>query len=449
MLDGLEADGAEGVGRSPDDRRQVGVGGLEARHLVAQLVDHPLRVLIAEASLHLAGQAGQLVMVVSAVLGRGDGVPEVGEHVFEGFLHRQPQYAPRRLAGAVTTHRFAALLLTGALLAAGCSEDGEPGRGGRATEDAGPNVGPLPTIAGGTELAALEPVRVLVGDGLTFGRPLPSEQAGAEAFTQEPEVSSATVRRVHSLPDGRFLGQALVLALNGAEIFDEGVLGAYVRGVVGALGDGTTVDAQLAGRTVVRSRGPAGLTIGFREENLLVVVRGAAEPDVTLVVERQLAAIAGGVVGAPDPATPLVPIPADAAFVAVPTVAFQPFLPSEEEPRPEPPGLPGASGVQGRYGVVAGERRTVVWAFTLDPAAHPSAEALEPAMVALASGRAGGAASESVELIDRVVHRATGGAEVPSATAFRHQGLVLLVEGTDPAQVDAVVSAWITALAAP
>ena len=33
-----------------------------------------------------------------------------------------------------------------------------------------------------------------------------------------------------------------------------------------------------------------------------------------------------------------------------------------------------------------------------------------------------------------------------AASAFRHQGLVLVVEGADPAQLDAVVTAWITAL---
>jgi hypothetical protein len=33
-----------------------------------------------------------------------------------------------------------------------------------------------------------------------------------------------------------------------------------------------------------------------------------------------------------------------------------------------------------------------------------------------------------------------------SARAFRHQGLVLLVEGDRPDQLDAVLTAWITAL---
>lgn len=345
----------------------------------------------------------------------------------------------------MTSRRFVALLVSGALLWASCAGEDTPEGGTSPAESRGPNAAPPPTLSGGVDLVAVDPLRVLVGDGLAFGRPLPSEQSGADAFTQSPEVSSATLRRVHSLPDGRRLGQVLVLALDGRELFDQGVLEAFTRGVVGASGDGTAVDGMLGGRPVLRSPGPAGTTIGFLEGNLMVIVQGA-EPDAALVVERQLAAIAAGTVGPPDPVTPLVPLPIDAAFVSVPTVAFQPIPPPEDEPAPEPPGLSGATGVQGRYGVVAGERRTIIWAYTVDPAVYSSAEALEPAMAALASSRAGGAATVAVEVFDRVVQRATGAPEIPSATVFRHEGLVLLVEGSDPAQVDAVVSAWIHAL---
>lgn len=346
----------------------------------------------------------------------------------------------------MASRRFVALLISGALFCAGCAGENAPEGATTDAESRGPNAGTPPTLTGGVELVAVDPLRVLVGDGLAFGRPLPSEQAGADAFAQDPEVAATTLRRVHSLPDGRLLGQVLVLTLEGAEIFDQGVLGAFVRGVVATLGDGTATDSVVGGRPVLRSLGPAGTTIGFLEGNLLVLARGAADPDVTSVVERQLAAIAAGVVGPPDPVTPLVPLPIDAAFVPVPTVVFQVIPPPEDEPPPEPPGFPGATGVQGRHGVVAGERRTIVWAFTLDPAAYPSAEIVEPAMAALASSRAGGAVPEAVEVIDRVVQRATGSPDLPSARVFRHEGLVLLVEGADPAQLDAVVSAWIDAL---
>src|SRR5204862_7829192 len=96
-----------------------------------------------------------------------------------------------------------------------------------------------------------------------------------------------------------------------------------------------------------------------------------------------LAALAAGATGDPHPFTPLVPVPIDAAFVAVPTVTFEPIPPPEEEVPPDPPPLPGATAVQGRYGVVAGERRPTVWASTLDPATYPNAEGLEPPLAAL------------------------------------------------------------------
>jgi hypothetical protein len=351
----------------------------------------------------------------------------------------QPRPAGRR-------RRLAALLLLGALLGAACSGGDGGGTSDTTTEEGGPNAGPVPTLAGGIVLTPVEPVRVLVGDGLSFGQPLPSQQQAADAFLEDPEVASVVARRVHSLRDGRFVGDALVLALDGTELFDQGVLDAFARSVVAALGDGDHEDIQLAARTAFKSVGADGTAIGFLEGNLLVIVSGADDHDIGVVVERQLMAIAAGATGTPEPVTPLVAIPIDAAFVAVPTVSFQVIPPPEEEPAPEAPTLAGATGVQGRYGVVAGERRTTVWAFTVDPAAYPSAEVLEPAMAALASARAGGAPVDGVEVGERVVQRATGAEGTASARVFRYAGLVLLVEGTDPAQIDAVVSAWIAAL---
>lgn len=341
--------------------------------------------------------------------------------------------------------RLVAVLLLGALLGPACTGSDDGGTDTAPASDDGPS-GALPTLAGGVQLTAVEPVRVLVGDGLAFGQPLPSQQLAAEAFTEDPEVASAVTRRVYSLRDGRLIGEALVLAIDGPEVFDQGVLDAFVRGVVAALGDGTQEDVELAGRTAFRSRGASGTAIGFLEGNLLVVVRGVDDHDVGVVVERQLAALAAGATGTAAPVTPLVPLVIDAAFVPVPTVTFQPIPPPEEEPSPDPPALPGATSVQGRYGVVAGERRTTVWAFAVDPTTYPSAEVLEPAMAALVSTRAGGAPTEGVEVVDRVVWRATGAEGTVSARAFRHQGLVLLVEGLEAAQLDAVVSGWITAL---
>lgn len=335
-----------------------------------------------------------------------------------------------------------AVVALGLLMA--CSSGGRPDE--LADDDDRRNPGPLPTLPGGVELTAVDPIVVLAGAELAFGTPLPSEQAAAAGYTADPEVAAAIARRVFWAPDGRRLGDVLVLALEGAELFDEDALGAFQRGVVSGLGGGATVSVEFAGRRILRSDGPDGVALAFREGNLLTVVRTAVASDAELVVTRQLEAIARGEPGPPDPVTPMIAVPGGAAFIPMATVAFEPIPPPEEEAGPEVPVFPGAIGAEGRYGVVAGERRSVVWAFALDLAMYPSAEALAPALPALVAGRAAGTVPQAVELIDRVVLASTNPDGVPSARVFRHQGLVLLVEGDRADQLDAVVSAWISEL---
>jgi hypothetical protein len=361
-------------------------------------------------------------------------------------------YARRRLSVAVTTlvdpprrRSLLALVLAASLVAGACSGGGRDDEGS-ATEDEGPNPAALPTLAGGVDLAPVDPARLLVGEGLAYGTPLPSEQAAADVYLEDPQVAAVVARRLYSQRDGRLLGSVRVLALDGHEIYDEAVLDAFVHASVAALGDGVAGEVEVAGRPVIRSRGPGGTAVGYLEGDQLMLLVGANDRDVSVVIDRQLRALAAGATGATEPRTPLIGIPVDAAFVEVPTVTFEPIPPPEDELPPEPPVLPGSTGLQGRYGVVAGERRTTVWAFTLDPGAYPSAEVLDPALAALASSRAAGAPSEATEVLDRLVHVADGPDGEPSARAFRHRGLVLLVEGMVPAQLDAVVSAWITAL---
>jgi hypothetical protein len=338
---------------------------------------------------------------------------------------------------------IAPLLLLAACSSSAGSVDGPP-----ATPDRDPNQGPLPSLVGGVELTAVDPATVLVGQGLAFGQPLPSEDAAAQVFTVDPEVTAATARRVHSLLDGRLVGQVVVLQLDGAELFDADGLDAFVRAAVASFGGGEEAELELAGRPTYHASGDDQTAVGFVEGDLLVVMTGPVDHDARVVVERQLEAMAAGEPGSLEPRTPMVPLAIQAAYVPVAALEFQVIPPPEEELPPVPPSLAGATGLDGRYGVVAGERRTTIWVFTLDPATYPYAEALDPALGDLASARAGGAPSRTAEVVDRVVHRADGADEVLSTRVFRHQGLVILVEGFDPAQLDAVVSAWLTALAA-
>jgi hypothetical protein len=332
------------------------------------------------------------------------------------------------------------------LLAAACSGT-EPGASDDIADGrSGANPGPLPTLSGGVELQQVDPATLLVGADLAFGSPLPSDQAAADAFANDPEVRGVLLRRAYEAPTARRLADVLVLTLDGAQLFDEGVLSAFQDTVVETLAGGDVTSLELVGRRTLHATGSVANVVAFREGNALVIVSSAQDADAVLVVTRQLEARARGELGTGEPRTPLVATPAEAAFLPVPTIAFTPFSPPEDEPPPAPPALPGAAGVQGRYGVVAGERRTTVWAIAVDVGAYPTAEALDPAMRELVAARAAGVAPEAVEVLGRAVLVAGGPVGEPSAQAFRHQGLVVLVEGVDPAQVDAVTTAWIAAL---
>lgn len=328
---------------------------------------------------------------------------------------------------------------------AACSSDEPPVRADTQDRQSG-DPGPVPTVVGGVTLQDVDPATLLVGTELSFGTPLPSEQAAADAFTEQPEVSTATVRRVYDTPTGRRLGNELVLSLDGTELFDEAALSAFQDALVESLSGGRVQSLRLVGRRTLHATGELSNVVAFREGDTLVIASSPSDADGVAIVTRQLEAMARGEVGTGEARTPLVPTPPEAAFVPVPTIAFAPFSAPEDEEPPAPPALQGMAGVQGRYGVVAGERRTVVWSIAVDTGAHPTAEALQPAMSDLAASRADGVAAEAVELIDRVVLVSTNAVGEPSAHVFRHQGLVILVEGGDPAQLDAVTTAWIDAL---
>ena len=106
--------------------------------------------------------------------------------------------------------RIGALVLAVALATGACSDDGDSG--GAALEDKGPNTLPPQTLPGGVELAAVDPLRLLVGENLAYGQPLPSEQAAADAYLEDPEVAAVQARRLHSRGDGRRMGDVLVLS---------------------------------------------------------------------------------------------------------------------------------------------------------------------------------------------------------------------------------------------
>ena len=188
--------------------------------------------------------------------------------------------------------------------------------------------------------------------------------------------------------------------------------------------------------------------VGIRRGDVFAVVTASTAEDAALVAGRMRQARQRGDPPRPGPTTPMRAVAPGAVFVSVPAVSFVPFPPPEDEPPPAAPSLAGATAVDGRIGSVAGERRATVWSLSTDPAVFATAEDLEGSLAGLASSRAGGAPAGPVELVDRVVFAADGG-EDGSARAFRHGNVAVLVEGADPADLDAIVSAWITVLGPP
>lgn len=338
-----------------------------------------------------------------------------------------------------------ALVVAAAATACGSGGDGV---GDVADRRADPNRGVVPTIPGGLELGSLDPATVLTGADLAFGAPLPSEQAAADAFAEQPEFVSALARRVFHRADGRRLADALVLVVDGSAVFDEEALSALVHAAVGAIGRGVARPERIGAQDVVRAAASDGTraAVGFLIADVLTVVSGSSDAEVTLTVTRQIEARARGEIGSATPTTPLVTVEPASVFVSVSSVDFEEIPGPEEEAVPEPPAMAGASSVTGRYGVVAGERRTTVWVLSVSPSAHPWAESLEPAMEALAAARANGSAPTPTEIGGRVVYQSVNAPGTRSTHVFRHHGLVLLVEGDQADQVEAVATAWIAAL---
>jgi hypothetical protein len=296
-------------------------------------------------------------------------------------------------------------------------------------------------MVGGVVLQEVDPTAVLVGEGLAFGDPLPSERDEIAVLEETDEVRSTLVRRVYDSITAQRIADLAVLRLDGAAFFDRTALDRWVRAFAEELGGGPVRTVRIGGEPVLRSFDGDRGVLAWRRGDALTILRG--EPsEVEAVASAILGGIAAGETPRVEPATPLVSLAPDAAFVAVPGVEFVAFPPFSEELPPNPPLFAGQLLTEGRIGVVGGERRATVWSILTDAATYPTLESLEPAVAALVSERTG-AGTETQELGDRLVISADG---TTSARAFVHGNLVVLVEGPDPAQIEAITTAWVNAL---
>jgi hypothetical protein len=352
-----------------------------------------------------------------------------------------------------------------AIVASGsaCNHDDGDATSDTISEIGSPNPGPLPTLQGGITLPATDVTTLLTGQGLMYGTPLPSHAAAAAAFEKDPEVKGQLARTVRGAGSGVYVADVVMLRLDGTQIFDASVLDAFVQGVVSTAGGTEAVLQPVGDVRTFTAMGREQTAAGYQIGDLVVLVTAPTAAAVRAVVDRQLAARAAGQHGAEAPATPLLPaLPIATAYVPVPSVSFVPFPPPEQEESPAPPPLPNVVGVDGRYGVVAGERRTTAWVYALDAGAYPVAERVYPALSSVVSSVAGGAKARTTEVVDRIVFAADPPDDVEPpdpadpdaveplvARAFLHGSLAIVVTGRKAAEVDAAVSDWISHLTTP
>jgi hypothetical protein len=345
--------------------------------------------------------------------------------------------------------RVPAVVLAVVLTASACN--GDIKRSGATTTTARaavPSTTVLPPlIKSELDVQRIEPEAVLVADGYAFGAARPSVKAALDVYGPDAAVLSGVVRLVTDTTSLLPAGDMTVLALDPAVFHDREVFEGYLRGFIEGIG-ATVTSTDIDGVPVLRA-GPAvdgSLVRAYLHENLLIVARGRNDDVLARLVTSQLAAVKAGKPGSSDLITPMRVVPPAQLFVSVPTVGFAAY-PSPEVPPPAPvlSNAPGAvSAIETRIVAVAGERRATTWVIGTSAGHFPTAESLTPSIDALAAARYGTAA-KTAEVAGRVVVSA----QSPSGTAlrvFRFQDVVVVIEGIEADQLDAIVSAWSFAL---
>jgi hypothetical protein len=335
------------------------------------------------------------------------------------------------------------VLLAGTLLATACNEGvSVPSTTTEALESTTSVTLAPRLIPSELDLERLEPVIILIADGITFGTALPNDQRALETYVADPAVLDGAARVAYDSASATPLADVTALSIDPGAFHDQEVLDAFVLGVVEASG-GSAVLEEIDGRPTLRTIATDGTNVrALGHENLLLIVQGVDDAAVLRVVRGVGAAIAAGQSGDGAQHTPIRALAAGELFIPVTTVGFAPY--PEDEEVPDPPSLPGGFvGAEARLAIVAGERRGTVWVLETAATAFPSAEALEPAVAELVADGVRAEVS-TVQVGRRVVHGADRASTV--VRAFRHHNLVVVVQGREVDQVDAIVSAWSDAI---
>ncbi len=300
------------------------------------------------------------------------------------------------------------------------------------------------------ELGDRDPTSLLSAEGFVFGDPGPESVLAADGVGSDPLVQRALARTVYELDTGEPAATLLAVVLAPGVFTSDAAVNGFVGGLAtGVLdtNDQPTLVPVGAADGFAASSGQMSV-VAFRIDNVVVMIEAASLTTAAAVGEAVAAAASTGVevdatTGTPftevDPFSVFAPL-AGFDFAAFPTDEEKVDLPFEPLPVPTLAGLAGFP--VGELVVIGNEIRGAAWAVPVSGASYESGEDLIEPMRNLAATRSGGGTVEQV-IAGRTVY---AGDAVESIRVFRHENLVLVVDGFDRVNADAFVAAWARSL---
>jgi hypothetical protein len=224
----------------------------------------------------------------------------------------------------------------------------------------------------------------------------------------------------------------------------------YVRGL--ASGSAESVDGaeqvDLGGVDAFAASTNAQAFVTFRLDNVIVLVTAPTSDGARTLAATMAEAALSGSGGGGSTVTPFGEVPPSSAFVDLNGFGFIVFPNDEEktdlayEPLPVPL-VDGLAGLpEARLVVIGNEIRGAAWVLPTARTSYASAEDLVEPMRLLAAARSGG------EVTEEVVNGRTvfAGDTAASVRVVREENLVLVVDGIDPVNADAIVAEWLGSL---
>ncbi len=338
-----------------------------------------------------------------------------------------------------------------ALLAAGCAPPGGEDTTSPLAEGEDQVLAESPApIRPAIVLGTRDPASVLAGAGLVFGTAGGAAVLSVQGYETDPLVQQAVVRDVYAADTGEPVGSVVVLTLAPGVFTSTAAVDGYVRGLASGAAEsvGGAQEIALGGVDGFFASTESQAFVTFRLDDVVALVSaptgGGAQTLAATIAQGALS----GAGGAVSTVTPFAEVPASSAFVDLEGFEFDLFPGDDEkgdlayEPQPAPL-LDGLLGLpEARLVVIGNEIRGAAWVLPAARASYASAEELVEPMRLLAAERSGGEVTEEV-VAGRTVFAGDAGASVRVAV---DENLVLVVDGIDPVNADAILAEWLGSL---